>query len=261
MTRRILMTLMLALGLVGCGATDTEDNPAPSETEQPDIKQVGAISLSLSSHDSKGREYRLRSANFTVTEAVYYYVYDGGSPKTITLSSEQDPNASILSTRLTPGEYLVSLQPGWYVERLSATGSERVAKTVLLSASEQYTYVSAGSSTSLQFRIGVDGDLIDFRYGELNIDTVIELPGESNGNAPCDFGPITMPFAGAAEAKAALIAPKPDYYPGTPIYPGAYYPNCYYYGGYDGGIGISYDAGSVSAAVDAGVSPPTVFAR
>jgi hypothetical protein len=213
MTRRILVTLMLALGLAGgCADADGRDSTNTQSPEENDkVGELGSISLSLSSTDSKGRAYRMRQANFVVTEYDYYYYgYDGGAPQSLTLSSETDLNLPVLGARLEPGEYSVALQPGWYVERKNDVSGayEPVAKAVLLTPELQYTSVWPGQTSTLQYRIGVDGDLIDFRYGDLTIRTVIELPGESGGTQPCGYDGSGYPYG---------YPPYPPCYPEYPI--------------------------------------------
>lgn len=171
--RRVLFVMMMALG-TSC----VDDVKEPTE-DQPGDEQasIGGVSLSLVATDSQGRTYRLRNATFTILPYYYYWATDGGA-EVQTLSTESNPTASRLSVRLLPGQYLVSLGGDWYVERTTESGVERVQKVVLLSQAEQYTYVSEGRYTDLEFRFGVDGDLIDFLHGDLNVNVAIELPGE-----------------------------------------------------------------------------------
>jgi hypothetical protein len=168
----------------------------------------------LRSVDSRGRSYRLRNATFAVDSN--YWWYDGGAPPPSTvLSSEDDPDADRLSVRLVPGEYRVTLGGDWYIERLADNGPERVQQVALLTDATQYAYISDQWYYDLEYRFGVDGTLLDFRHGDLNIDIGIQLPGEPSPGYPWTDGGIVV----------------------------------------DGGIEISYDAGPPTPSTDAGVLP------
>jgi len=203
--KRLGWLLAAAVVCGGCAdaSNDTDDTPEPAAQSE-----LGGLSLALTSVDSQGRPYRLRNATFSITSDYWYG--DGGLPQTTVLSTEDDPNADQLTTRLVPGYYRVTLGGDWYIERLGAGGPERVQQVVLLDEATQFTYVGQDWNNELRFAFGVDGTLIDFRHGDLTIDISIELPGDG----PRDAGPIYPPF--------------PSYDAGTPIYR-------------DAGIGIIID--------------------
>jgi hypothetical protein len=178
------------LSLIACG----------QEADDPSESPRGSLTLALTAVDSGGVQYRLRNAEFQVTGYPdgypYYppYVVDddggmsaggrggsGGYPGyvDITLSSETDPEAAVITKRLVPGSYNVFLSNSdWYLERTTEDGTERVEQAVLLSSPYQYVYVYDGGVTQVNYRFGVDGELIDFRSGELQIGIEIEKPGE-----------------------------------------------------------------------------------
>lgn len=211
MTRLWMLLAAAAIGSSGCvaDAGGTHDQ-GPAETE---VKQLGGLSLSLTSSDSQGRPYRLRNAFFTVQSDYYAWGggYDGGTPQPPTVvSTEDDPDAERLSVRLVPGQYRVSLGGDWYIERLTATGPERVEQVVLLTESSQYAYVGQDWNYDLEFRFGVDGTLIDFRHGDLNIDISIELPGEGPAGYDAGYGyDAGSPYYPEYPSYDAGIAPGP----------------------------------------------------
>ncbi|HEY6881314.1 MAG TPA: hypothetical protein VI299_24980 [Polyangiales bacterium] len=171
--------LILAAVLFSACAADTTTDDHEESAQEGDA--VGGLSLALRSTDSLGRTYRLRDATFTVEVDYYsyYYGYDGGVPPApVVLSTETDPNADRLSVRLLPNQYRVTLGGNWYLERVSETGVERVQQAVLLSPAVQWAYINNDWYYDMAFRFGVDGTLIDFRHGDLNIDISIELPGQ-----------------------------------------------------------------------------------
>jgi len=202
------LRFILAVGAIGgsvvvggCVAdTKPGTDEAPAEAEQIEL---GGLSLALTSSDSQGRAYRLRNASFTI-EADYYWGYDAGvGPSTTVVSTETDPDADRISVRLTPGPYRVTLGGDWYIERLSSAGAERVEQVVLLGEPMQYAYVGQDWYYDLEFRFGVDGTLLDFRHGDLNIDIAIELPGDR----PSYDGGTPFPVDAGSPRDAALYPP------------------------------------------------------
>ena len=176
--KRFCLAVATALISVSC-VVDSGD-PAPDDVEDQDEVQVGSLELSLTTSDSQGRQYRLRNAEFSVSNYYYYPYGDGGAGFHTVVSTETEPDAPSINLRLVPGQYYVSLSGSWYIERLTPNGPERVEKTVLLSEAYQYAYIYHQGVSSVAFRFGVDGDLVDFRHGDLTIDVQIELPGESD---------------------------------------------------------------------------------
>jgi hypothetical protein len=176
------LALAIAFGAVSCA----EDGPIDDEnTDESEETKVGNLTLSLTGYDSEGRQYRLRNGQFYVANSYGYYGCfgcDGGANVTV-LSTELDPNAATLTTTLVPGTYVVQLQDNWYIERLTPTGPERIERAVLLSEPLQYSWIYHGGASYLEYRFGVDGDLIDFRHGELTIGSEFELPGDTEVDA------------------------------------------------------------------------------
>jgi hypothetical protein len=168
----VVMSVLLA-SLAGCAAGGSRP-----KQEEP----LGNLSLYLVGTDSHGQQYRLRNAEFDVQGYSYY----GSSSQVSTiLSTEADPNADQLETRLVPGQYVVTLGNHlWYLEKLTDRGAERVDHAVLLSSESQYAYVYDRGTTEVYFSFGVNGELIDFRHGNLRIGIIIEQPDNDGGSAP-----------------------------------------------------------------------------
>ena len=177
---RLLRWGWLAIALSACGETPQD---APADVQ-------GSLTLALTGMDSSGVGYRLRNAEFDIN-GYPDYIYDQGAAGggaagsgnwggyNAHVSSETNPNAATISTRLVPGSYNVSLSNfDWYLERTTAAGTERVGQAVLLTGRSQYFYIWDGGVSQVTFRFGVDGQLIDFRNGELTIDIAIEKPGD-----------------------------------------------------------------------------------
>jgi hypothetical protein len=178
----------IVLAFVAC------DEPAsdPNSGQALQTAATGTLSLNLVGVDSDGRAYRLRNATFHVqglwSDLPYPYP-DAGAPFSATLSSESDLDAPVLSLTVTPGYYNVSLSnPGWYLERRTNGIWQRVEQVALLSAPQQGAYIVDRGASTVSFRFGVDGKLIDFRSGDLRIGISIEQPGEG---ADAGFGGTT----------------------------------------------------------------------
>jgi hypothetical protein len=176
MTLRAMAVAIVATACLAC----TGETPPNGQDEGA----LGTLALNLTGSDRHGTQYRLREAEFDV---VPYSYYPSTGQGVITLSSETNPLASSITTRLAPGTYTVTLSNRlWYLERLSSNGPERVEDAVLLSEASVYTYVYDRGTSDVYFTFGVDGELIDFRAGKLRINIAIELPDEDGGVAPPD---------------------------------------------------------------------------
>ncbi len=190
--RTLLGCMALSLGLAACG----EEGDGEGAVAKPHAR--GAVKLALTAADSAGVQYRLRNAEFEIRgypDGYYpgmWWEDDGGVSAgaggrpgyppgyvSIVVSTETDPDAAFITTRLIPGSYDIALlNDDWYLERTTADGVERVEQAVLLSPRYQYVYVWDGGVAYVNFTFGVDGELIDFRSGELQIGISIEKPGE-----------------------------------------------------------------------------------
>jgi hypothetical protein len=101
-----------------------------------------------------------------------------------TVSSEDNLDTARISLTVIPGQYNVELtSPDWYLERNTEGTWERVEQAVLLSPVYQYAFVYDKGVSAVNYRFGVDGELIDFRSGELSIGIEIEQPGEGAPDA------------------------------------------------------------------------------
>jgi hypothetical protein len=184
MRMRSLLAVCLGLAVGACA----EDSQPSNEGQTVEEQSLGTLSLQLTGADSSGRAYRLRNAEFRIQG----WGETGYEWSETTLSSEEDLDAPYLETRLAPGYYEIGVLPyGWYLERLSDGAWEQVEQAVLLSSAWQSVYVRHGLTTSVAFRFGVDGELIDFRAGTVRIGIEIEQPGEA---PPCNPFPFPLPF-------------------------------------------------------------------
>jgi hypothetical protein len=192
---RIVFSLLL-LGVVACAQGSVETSDA----------KTGALALALTGSDAHGVAYRLRNATFEIYGCPGggdYSVAAAGAPGSAfagsggsaggpvmnpcvwtTISSEDNPDAAVLTKRLVPGYYTINLQGDWYLEEMTSAGPQRVAQALLLNGSTQSTYVWDNGNAMVSFQFGVGGDLIDFRHGDLSIGIQVEQPGDHD----CYYG-------------------------------------------------------------------------
>ncbi len=168
----------VAISFVACSSGVNDRGTDPDATAN--------LALALVGSDSQGVQYRLRNAEFEIIgypELVDFSA--GGAPDNYysnTVSTETDPNAAVISQRVLPGIYYVTLASSdWFLEELTPRGAQRVEQAVLLSPRQIGTWVGNGSTSTVHYQFGVDGELIDFRSGDLNIEIGIERPGENGG--------------------------------------------------------------------------------
>jgi hypothetical protein len=170
-----LITLF-ALALGACAVDYRMDGDSVEE----DASELGTMQLSLTGMDAQMQQYRLRAATFAI-EGTRYTDFQAVS---MTVSSDTELDSPTVRTRLFYGYYSVSLRPGeWYIERLSPNGdAEPVAEVVLLSAPTQSISIQQGAVTQIAFQFGVDGELIDFVGGDLEIGIgIVRAPGTEGG--------------------------------------------------------------------------------
>lgn len=151
--------------------------------------------MALTARDSDGDQYRLRNAVFQVTG----YAYDpsltqppaadddagvagnggtGSNPvvSSVTVSTEDNPDAEFINLTLTPGYYTVELiNDSWFLERATETGAwERVDGAELISPKLQAATVVRDQTTSINYRFSVEGEIIDMGTGDLTIGITVE---------------------------------------------------------------------------------------
>jgi hypothetical protein len=249
---RLMMHLVLAVGagtlsLAGCASHDD----AAGENEG----SYGTVVLSLTGQ-TNGTTYRLRQAVFEVT-----------GPTNTTLNSESDPNGAVLAATLSTGAYLITLQDGWFLERLTGMTAEPVDAT-LISSNPQMFGISSAATSSVLVRFETDGTIIDIGTGQLEV--AIEVTETSNpiacdiiGQTGCSMGEACY-FGGGPDGLTPICAPVGMTPPGGPCMqqnnctPGAF---C---GSFDGenisciaicavsGMGPTCPAGQACASVGVG---------
>ena len=182
---KLSILLVPALLSFGCSSEPGGSPAGQTPTAEP---KFGQLDLELLGADSGGHPYRLRNATFQIhTDYLFVPTEGDAGDSSRTVSSDTDPDATSISTRVLPGAYTVTLEGGWFLEKITGTGGERVDQSILLSPSTQYAYVYDRGTADVTYTFGVDGILIDFRHGSLNIGFNVEHPNEDAG-VPADGG-------------------------------------------------------------------------
>jgi hypothetical protein len=180
-----LSIFVMALG-AACSVTSDNDPPGSEAKEA-----TGTVQLELIGTDSQGTQYRLRDGVFRIYGYPDYYEWStaGGASGSSSssyyyeqVSTEDDPSSPVISRRVVPGYYEIYFaSTNWYFEKLTPAGPVRVEESVLLSGRSQSRYVYDGGVANIYYQFGVDGTLIDFRSGDINIGVRIERPDDGQG--------------------------------------------------------------------------------
>jgi hypothetical protein len=200
-SRRVWTGLLLSAGfsvaaLVGCSGSGGRDG---------DALPLGQMNLPLTTQGASGVTYRLRDATFVVQNPYYDYEYGSagaggtsGTPGTVVVSSETNPNAANISLSLEESYYIVQLRPGWRMEKITSSGPQTVEAT-LLSGSSQWVYVSRQSTSWAEFSFGIGGREF-WLNGRLNIAiNVQEAAGAGGAVGAGGDGPGVGGVAGFAD--------------------------------------------------------------
>lgn len=126
------LSIIGALVVAGCGGAPTSDSAS------------GSVSLALGV-EVGGIQYRLREA-----------VFDVEGPASLTLTTEDDPDATVLHAELPAGSYSVTLQEGWRLER-GTEGEFQTVEAQLLTENPLPFFIQAGVPTSARFRFASGG--------------------------------------------------------------------------------------------------------
>lgn len=186
MKRRVIglgALAVLSLGVAGLSSGCSSDRAGSSSSAG---ERVGTLELSLAAHGPSGTEYRLRDASFEISPYTYGYPTEGGAEarEPLTVSSEDNPNATSISVNVEEGYYGVQLKPGWRLEKLDGGSATDVLAT-LLSSDTQQVYVYRRSSTNVAYEFGL-GDRSIWFNGKLNIGIRVQEPDDGSGGSPND---------------------------------------------------------------------------
>jgi len=167
----------IGVGMVACSMQQ-------SGTHQED--DTGSLALNLIGTDSGGDRYRLRNAEFEINGFSDLGSGEGGASGEFfdVVSSEDDVNAPVITTRVLPGFYNIFFRSDdWFLERITPNGVQPVEQAALLSSRFQGAFVWDDEVSRVNYQFGVDGELIDFRSGDIEIGITIERPEDGQGGS------------------------------------------------------------------------------
>ena len=166
----VLASMLVGLALTACAQTQVESEPG------------GSMRMALAAPGPDGVTYRLRNALFDIS-----------GPAQLSLDSESNPDATVLSTVVPAGGYQVSLASGWYIERI-AGGEVIPVNASLQTVNPQQVSLSNNGNTDVLFVFAVNNLPVVFEPGQLNVEIeVVECDGSpgqwdgcrGNGCAVC----------------------------------------------------------------------------
>ncbi len=146
----VLVVMLAAIGAVGAIGCEAATDPAESSAH-------GKVRLALSAQSPSGVSYRLTTASFAVT-----------GPQAATLSTDADPNATVLSADLDVGSYSIELAPGWVLERVSNEGAVAVQAT-LVSQNPVGFEIHSQERTGVVFQFSVADEVVELGDGTLDV--------------------------------------------------------------------------------------------
>jgi hypothetical protein len=154
--------------------------------EGADEAGMGTLEVALTAQSPSGDRYVLRNAVFEVVQN--YSEYEEYQPY-LELSTEDDPYSLLLSARVLPGDYMVTLRDGWYIAKVSENGKEEdiEVNAVKLTDSTQWVWVNQWWPAQVVYQFGINGELIDFVGADLQIGIQILEP--DSGAGPWPFPP------------------------------------------------------------------------
>jgi hypothetical protein len=180
---------LLALLVMGCSGAE------PSSPRG----DLGSLSLALAATGPDGALYRLREA-----------VIDVAGPTPAVVETETDASATVRSLSAAPGNYTITLTPGWRFERVDPTFGNVAVDATLVSANPQQAHVSPAATTRVGLRFTVAG-LGDVVLDPGQLDIGIEVGAPSCAPAPqggCSVGKKCTDFQGNSRCAPDGIVPE-----------------------------------------------------
>ena len=147
----ITASVLVASALSGCSGGD-------------EAAQVGTMRMALSATTASNVTYRLRDA-----------VFDIAGPQNLSVSSESyNPKDQFITFDLHAGDYDVELTTGWFMEYSTDKKAWFVVDAALTSDNPADVAIVTDTSANVIYKFQVDGSLITFGDGKLNIGMEVE---------------------------------------------------------------------------------------
>ena len=179
--RSCWLLLVAALPLVSL-----QTSCGDSERSAQEISATGTLRLRLTGQSETGHTYRLRDADLEIT-----------GTSSVTLHSEDDPDAESLRHDLPAGAYEILLEDGWFLERQDDEGTFVPVEAVLMSENPTPFEIVAEETTKVQYSFLVGDEIVDLGDGTLEVTMSIEeeecFPGYVwSGDGDVAAGPFTF---------------------------------------------------------------------
>ena len=136
----------------GCGS-GSNDRPSAA-----DEQVTGRVQLSL---------VTANQANFRLRQAAFEIKNRSGS-QALTLDSDADPQASVLTADLAQDFYRIELKGGWVVERLDGDTFSAVS-AALVTQNPQDFQIRDARTTSISYAFSTDDGVVRFGQGTLEV--------------------------------------------------------------------------------------------
>ena len=141
--------------------------------EDTAVTEHGTLAMALTAQ-TNGTTYRLRNGMLQIT-----------GPTDLTVSTETDPNLSVLATTLGTGNYSIELLDGWALEQLDSSGVGTTVEASLISSPVVNFEILANSTTSVLYQFQTNGVIVEIGTGTLSVSIdVVETTGSVGA---CDF--------------------------------------------------------------------------
>ncbi|HEU5074659.1 MAG TPA: hypothetical protein VFU02_10805 [Polyangiaceae bacterium] len=133
------------------------------QTSPQEISDAGTLRLRLTGQSEAGHTYRLRDAELEIT-----------GTSSVTLHSEDDPDAESLRHDLPAGAYEILLEDGWFLERQDEDGTFVSVEALLMSANPAPFEIVAQETTNVQLRFQAGDEIVDLGDGTLEVSIAVE---------------------------------------------------------------------------------------
>jgi hypothetical protein len=144
---------------LGCGVEKTSNgngNGAPGD--------LGTVQVALTASTPGGTVYRVEGATFEI------YNFAGACPgfPCATVPGD-DPTLTVeLAPSVFPGDYTISLDPGWTVSRVAADGTETPVPAMLLTNGTAFT-IKPGRTTPVVFQFQIGEEIATTGDGSVSV--------------------------------------------------------------------------------------------
>ncbi len=142
--------------LVGVFAAAASVGGCSSRADPSSEAQNGAVSMQLTGQ-TNGNSYRLRNARFDVS-----------GPTMTVFDSETDLTLTTLNATLSTGNYTITLEPGWSLEKL-IDGTFQVVDATLTSPNPQSFQILGGATTNEAYQFSTNGTVVTIGSGQLDL--------------------------------------------------------------------------------------------